>query len=59
MKALLAGWTAARALVLNGQTLRLAAKYALTVSVQRNCDIPGTTDKGVGLYVRLLGGLLW
>ncbi|CAL5219319.1 g1128 [Coccomyxa viridis] len=59
VRALLTRWTAALSLAFNGQTLRLAAKYAVTVSVQRSCAAPGTTDNDMGLYIRLLGGLLW
>ena len=59
VRARLTRWTAALSLAFNGQTLRLAAKYAMTVSVQRSCAAPGTTNNGMGLYIRLLGGLLW
>ena len=31
----------------------------MTVSVQRSCAAPGTTDNGMGLCIRLLGGVLW
>lgn len=56
---LLGRWSAALALALNGQALRLAAKYVITVNVKQSCEIPGTTDKGPGVYIRLFGGLLW
>ena len=59
VRALLARWTAALALALNGQTLRLIAKNSVTVGVQRSCTIPGTADEGTGLYLRVLGGLFW
>ena len=59
VRVLLTRWAAALSLALNGQTLRLAAKYAVTITVQRSCAAPGTTQNGIGLYIRLLGGLLW
>ena len=59
VRLLLADWAATPPVALSGQALRLAAKYVLTISINRSIEVPGTTDRSTGLCMRLLGGLAW